>query len=116
MLRFAHTARSAAFLLAALLASAVSAQTDPFPPAVTARLAQASMREYLDLLAIPNDAIVPADIQKNTAWLERAFQQRGFITRQLANDGPGSSTGGAGNKPMLFAEWPKKVAGAKTVL
>ncbi len=111
-----RTIRSAVCLIAALFTNVVFAQTDPFPPAVTARLAQASMREYLDLLAIPNDAIVPADIQKNTEWLERAFQKRGFITRQLAHDGPGGSTGGAGSKPMLFAEWPKKVAGAKTVL
>ncbi len=93
-------------LLAALLMGAALAQTDPFAPAVTARLAQATMREYLDLLSIPNDATVPADIQKNTDWLERAFQKRGFITRQLANNG----------KPMLYAEWPKKLAGAKTVL
>lgn len=97
---------SAACVLTTLFIGRVSAQTDPFAPAVTARLAQATMREYLELLSIPNDAIVPTDIQKNTDWLERAFQQRGFITRQLANNG----------KPMLYAEWPKKIAGAKTVL
>ena len=82
------------------------AQADPFSPATVTRLAQSSFREYLDLLAIPNDAIVPADIQKNTDWLEQAFKKRGFTTRQLANDG----------KPMLYAEWPKKLPGAKTVL
>ncbi len=50
--------------------------------------------------------MVPADIQKNADFLERAFKKRGFTTRQLENKG----------KPMLFAEWPKKVPGAKTVL
>jgi acetylornithine deacetylase/succinyl-diaminopimelate desuccinylase-like protein len=55
---------------------------------------------------MPNDAIVPADIQRNVGWLELAFRKRGFTTKQLDNKG----------KPMLYAEWPKKVAGAKTVL
>src|ERR1700704_928652 len=70
------------------------------------KLAQGTFREYLELLALPNDSIKAPDIQKNTDFLERAFRQRGFTTRQLENKG----------KPMLFAEWPKKVAGAKTVL
>jgi acetylornithine deacetylase/succinyl-diaminopimelate desuccinylase-like protein len=71
-----------------------------------ARLAQGSFREYLELLSLPSDAIVPADIQKNAGWLEGAFKKRGFTVKQLENKG----------KPMLFAEWPKKVPGAKTVL
>ena len=70
------------------------------------KLAQATFAEYLELLALPNDAINPPDIQKNVDFLERAFKKRGFVTRQLENKG----------KPMLFAEWPKKIAGAKTVL
>jgi acetylornithine deacetylase/succinyl-diaminopimelate desuccinylase-like protein len=69
-------------------------------------MAQSSLREYLELVALPNDAIVPADIQKNADWLEKAFAKRGFTVRQLPNNG----------KPMLYAEWPKKVPGAKTVL
>jgi acetylornithine deacetylase/succinyl-diaminopimelate desuccinylase-like protein len=89
-----------------LCAGSAFAQADPFTPAAAAKLAQSTLREYLELLAIPNDAIAPSDIQKNTDWLEHAFQKRGFSTRQLANKG----------KPMLFAEWPKKSAGAKTVL
>ena len=76
------------------------------PPALIARTAQASLPEYLELVGLPSDAIVPADIQKNADWLERAFAKRGFTVRQLPNNG----------KPMLYAEWPKKVAGAKTVL
>src|ERR1043165_3726484 len=44
------------------------------------KLAQASFHEYLELLAIPNDAINPPDIQKNTDWLEQAFRKHGFTT------------------------------------
>lgn len=95
-----------ALLALAFLAPRVSAQSDPVAPAAAAKLAQGTFREYLELLSLPNDAVVPADIQKNVEWLERAFRKRGFTTRQLANSG----------KPMLYAEWPAKVAGAKTVL
>jgi acetylornithine deacetylase/succinyl-diaminopimelate desuccinylase-like protein len=67
---------------------------------------QASFKEYFELLSMPNDAIVPADIVKNATWLEATFAKRGFVTRQLPNNG----------KPLVFAEYPKQVAGAKTVL
>src|SRR5712675_2725993 len=87
---------------AALLFFAVPAQAQSDP----ARLARGTFREYLELLSLPNDSVAPADIQKNVEWLERAFQKRGFTTKQLANAG----------KPMLYAEWPKKAPGAKTVL
>jgi acetylornithine deacetylase/succinyl-diaminopimelate desuccinylase-like protein len=87
-----------------LLPAAVLAQSDGLPPPV--KLAQATFREYLELLALPNDAVVPADVEKNAQWLERAFTKRGFSTRLLSNQG----------KPMVFAEWPKKRPGAKTVL
>lgn len=60
------------------------------------QFAQATFRDYFELLALPNDAIVPADIRKNVEWLEAAFRKRGFTTQQLAND----------VKPMLFAELP----------
>jgi acetylornithine deacetylase/succinyl-diaminopimelate desuccinylase-like protein len=70
------------------------------------KLAQGTFHEYLELLSIPNDATNAPDIQKNTDWLEQAFKKRGFTTKQLENKG----------KPMLFAEWPKKVPGAKTIL
>jgi len=89
--------------LFALAAAAAHAQA-PVPNEV--RLAQASFREYFEFLSLPSDAVVPADIQKNADFLERAFRKRGFTTKQLANQG----------KPMLFAEWPKKAPGAKTVL
>jgi acetylornithine deacetylase/succinyl-diaminopimelate desuccinylase-like protein len=75
-------------------------------PAAAERHAQASYGEYLELLALPNDAIVPEDIRKNAVWLEAAFRKRGFTTQQLANDG----------KPMLFAELPVKDPALATVL
>src|SRR5258706_14613315 len=67
---------------------------------------QGSFKEYFELLAMPNDAVVPADIVRNAAWLEAAFAKRGFVTRQLPNAG----------KPLVSAEYPKRVAGAKTIL
>src|SRR6185436_10325152 len=42
----------------------------------------------------------------NVAFLERVFARRGFQTRRLDNKG----------KPLLYAEWPTKLRGAKTIL
>src|SRR6185503_7989230 len=39
-------------------------------------------------------------------FLERLVQKRGFTTRRIEN----------GGKPMLYAEWPRKAPGARTVL
>jgi len=75
-------------------------------PEAAQKLAQGTFREYLELLSLPNDAINPPDIQANVVFLERAFGKRGFSTRRLDNHG----------KPLLYAEWPKKVPGAKTIL
>lgn len=55
-----------------------------------------SYREWVELLALPNDATVPADIQKNADWLVKAFARRGFQARELPNNG----------KPMVYAEYP----------
>ena len=74
--------------------------------AQTSAAAKATFKEWTEVLAIPNDSIVAADIQRNTAWFEQAFQRRGFRTQQLANDG----------KPMLFAELPGNKPGNTTVL
>ena len=48
----------------------------PVPAEV--RLAQGTFREYFEFLSLPSDAVVPADIQKNADFLERAFKKRGF--------------------------------------
>jgi acetylornithine deacetylase/succinyl-diaminopimelate desuccinylase-like protein len=70
------------------------------------RAVQASFPEYWELLSLPNDAAVPADVQKNAQWLEAAFRKRGFTTRQLPNAG----------KPLVYAELVNQPAQAKTVL
>jgi acetylornithine deacetylase/succinyl-diaminopimelate desuccinylase-like protein len=64
-----------------------------------------SFPELYDLLRMPNDAHVAADIEKNMQWCEKAFDRRGFGTKRL-------STGGI---PLLLAE--RKSPGAqRTVL
>ncbi len=98
--------RCAAIAVFSLFASSALAQPDSLSQQAAQKLAQATFREYLELLSLPNDSINAADIQKNVDFLERSFERRGFATRQLENKG----------KPMLFAEWPRKVPGAKTVL
>ena len=75
-------------------------------PAQLQTAAQASFREWAEVLALPNDSVVPADIQRNADWFEQAFKRRGLTTRQLPNDG----------KTMLFAELPNAPAGTPTVL
>ncbi|MDB5958230.1 MAG: acetylornithine deacetylase [Ramlibacter sp.] len=75
-------------------------------PEQAMRSAQASFPEYLELLSLPNDAVVPADVQKNALWLEAAFRKRGFTTRQLPNDG----------KPLVYAELARQPANTRTVL
>ena len=67
--------------------------------------AKSSMPEYLEFLTIPSDAAKPTDIARNAEWLERAFQKRGFSTRQLSNNG----------KPLVFAELGT-AKGRKTIL
>lgn len=95
-------------LLVLVLASSCSiglARADGLSSADAARSAQAGFRDWFDVLALPNDAIAPADIRRNVAWFETAFAKRGFTTQQLPNDG----------KPMLFAQWPQDPS-KKTVL
>jgi acetylornithine deacetylase/succinyl-diaminopimelate desuccinylase-like protein len=98
--------------LAALAASVVIAAPAPAPvpaalaPEVAQKLAQGTFREYLDLLALPNDATRGPDIERNVEFLERAFKKRGFTTRRLDN----------GDRPLLYAEWPTSSPGAKTIL
>jgi acetylornithine deacetylase/succinyl-diaminopimelate desuccinylase-like protein len=92
-----------AFASAALLAFADA--TVPSPEVVT-RTVQKNFPEYFEMLAMPNDAVSAPDIQKNAAWLEQAFRKRGFETRQLESNG----------KPLVYAEYGRKVPNAKTVL
>lgn len=88
------------------LAVCTSANAAELSASAAAQYAQGTYPEYFDLLSLPNDAIVPADIRKNVEFLETAFRKRGFVTKQLQNDG----------KPMLFAELPDADPKRNTVL
>lgn len=98
-----------ALCLGATLAAALPARA-ALPAGIDdssiAAAAVASFPEFLEFLALPNDPVRPADIQRNAAWLETAFQKRGFATRLLPN----------GNRPLVFAEYGRARAGVKTVL
>jgi acetylornithine deacetylase/succinyl-diaminopimelate desuccinylase-like protein len=90
-----------------LLLAALPAQAQHvFSPGESERLARASFPEYFEFLAKPSDAVNAEDIQRNAAWLEQAFQKRGFRTQQLANEG----------RPLVFAELGAPVKGRKTIL
>src|SRR5260370_31590265 len=94
-----------ALVCGVLSARPVHAQSTPSDQVVL-KSTHASFKEYFELLSMPNDAIVPADIVKNAVWLDAAFARRGFVTRQLPN----------ARKPRVYAEYPKQVARAKRVL
>jgi acetylornithine deacetylase/succinyl-diaminopimelate desuccinylase-like protein len=75
-------------------------------PDLVQSIARKSIPEFVELLSLPNDAIRASDIEANAKWLEAAFQRRGFTTRQLPNK----------DKPLVYAEFGQKIAGAPTVL
>src|SRR5450830_1407609 len=104
--RSLHAACIASGAAVAMLASPALFAADAPNSAQTAAAAKGTFKEWAEVLAIPNDSVVAADIQRNTAWFEQAFQRRGSRTQQLANDG----------RPMLFAELPGNKAGKPTVL
>ncbi|HET9446041.1 MAG TPA: M20/M25/M40 family metallo-hydrolase [Steroidobacteraceae bacterium] len=72
-----------------------------------ARQAQQNLPEFLDLLAIPNVADSPADIQRNAAFLEQAFAKRGFKVRRVDNPA---------RRPAVYAELRSGNPQARTVL
>ena len=89
-----------------LLLNAAAAETlRPSAEALDA-ITRRNLPEFIEMLSMPNDAVKAADIQANAKWLEAAFQKRGFTTRQLDNEG----------KPLVYAEFNKKIPGAPTVL
>ena len=71
------------------------------------KAAQKNFPEYLDLLAIADVADNPADIQRNAAFLQQAFNRRGFKTQLLTNPA---------DRPLVLAELKAASAGAKTLL
>ena len=76
--------RSMCLTLALLIAISPAAHAGAWDDDV-ARASQRNFDEFLALLALPNVAENPADIQRNAAFLEEAFKKRGFKTRQLTN-------------------------------
>ena len=102
-----------AFGVVALPASAA----EPNPPAASAnsqaidaqairRAAVAVFPEYFELLSMPSDSINAADIQKNAAWLVKAFERRGFHAHELDN----------GGKPLVFASFDGNTGKRPTIL
>jgi acetylornithine deacetylase/succinyl-diaminopimelate desuccinylase-like protein len=75
-------------------------------PDLVQSIARKTIPEFVELLSLPNDSIRAADIGANAKWLEAAFQKRGFTTRLLPNNG----------KPLIYAEFGLRIAGAPTVL
>jgi acetylornithine deacetylase/succinyl-diaminopimelate desuccinylase-like protein len=91
---------------AAVAGSTAGAEETAVTPALIHRTVQGNIQEFFDLLALPNDAVNAGDVRRNVEFLESAFRRRGFAAQQLANNG----------RPLLFAEFGRKVPGAKTVL
>jgi acetylornithine deacetylase/succinyl-diaminopimelate desuccinylase-like protein len=71
-----------------------------------AGIAPAAVRQYRDLLSLPNDAHRPDDIERLVRWLEGAFSERNFQVQRLET--PGS--------PLLLAQRRSPEASAPTVL
>ena len=94
------------FLVGAALAVCNNANAVKLSATSAAQSAKGTYQEYFDLLSLPNDSIVPEDVRKNVEFLDAAFRKRGFVTKQLENDG----------KPMLFAEQSNADPKRKTVL
>ena len=94
-------------MLASLLALGLATAAAAPAPSDFERVAQASLPEFLELLAIPNVASEPADIQRNAAFLEAALERRGFRVQQLDNPA---------HRPLVFGELRSARPGAKTVL
>lgn len=68
--------------------------------------AVASFPDYLNFLAIPDDALAEGDgLKKNAAWLRAALEKRGFTVREVPNKG----------RPIVLASYPGATA-KKTVL
>ena len=94
--------------LAPAMILCLGAAAEPMRPSadMVEAVTRRNLPEFVEMLSLPNDSIRAADIQANAKWLEAAFQKRGFVTRQLDNEG----------KPLVYAEFSKKIPGAPTIL
>lgn len=106
MRRSALAPAALSVLLAAGSARAAEEAPRALDDAALRAAAVGVLPELLELLSIPNDASVPADVGRNAARLEAAFAKRGFATRSLPN----------GGRPLVLAEGSGNRAGRKTVL
>ena len=70
------------------------------------KFAKQSFHQFQQLLAIPNDAHFPDDIEKNVQWCEQHFGKRNFLTTRLKTP----------TVPLLLAEKKCNNKNAKTVL
>ncbi len=70
------------------------------------KYAKASLPQLKELLAIPNDAHHPKDIERNIKWCEQHFTKRGFTTKRLETP----------TVPLLLANRKGRDANAPTVL
>ncbi|MGH8264168.1 MAG: M20/M25/M40 family metallo-hydrolase [Steroidobacterales bacterium] len=93
-------------LMGLALSSAGIAAAGPWQDEVT-QASQRNFPEFLELLAHDNVAASAANIQRNAALVEELLRKRGFRTQQLTNPA---------DRPAVFAELPRRTAGAKTVL
>ena len=93
------TARTLLRVCTALLCVAMCTPTVAQPSALLdeqniRKAAVASFPEFLEFLALPNDAQVPGDdMRRNAQWLVPALKTRGFEVRTVENNG----------RPILFA-------------
>jgi acetylornithine deacetylase/succinyl-diaminopimelate desuccinylase-like protein len=94
-------------LLVASVLSTAALAGDAREEATIRTAAQATLRDYVEFLKIPNVMRQSAaDMQRNAAFAVAAFKKRGFTARELED----------GDTPMVFAEWPGGSSAKKTVL
>ncbi len=72
----------------------------------TYSLAKESLTQLKELLAIPNDANFPADIEKNIVWVDSVFHDMGFKTKRLETE----------TVPLLLADYAFPSPPKRTVL
>jgi len=95
------------FAFAVTASAQLSAQKIPTEKsdALISKAMYPALEELKEYVAIPNDALIAEDIEKNLVWSEKAFAKRGFKTAILKT----------GKMPLFSAEktYPKNT---KTVL
>jgi acetylornithine deacetylase/succinyl-diaminopimelate desuccinylase-like protein len=99
--------RTAILSLCALFSAAAhAALPDGIDEQAIRQSAAAIFPDYFELLSMPSDSIKPEDIQKNAAWLVKAFEKRGFKAEELQNKG----------RPLVFASYSGNTGKRPTIL